>query len=77
MIAALSVPELCLSFYFVCDDQIQISCAVQNGESSRDLTTRLAVGCWLGKRVSTLIGYLSTDGLNCLTVKYLASWHLE
>ena len=39
MIAALSVPEHCLSFYFVCDDQIQISCAVglENGESSRDL----------------------------------------
>ena len=30
MVAALSVPEHCLSFYFVCDgdDQIQISCAV-------------------------------------------------
>ena len=28
MTAALSVPEHCLSFYFVCDDQIQISCAV-------------------------------------------------
>ena len=28
MIAALSVPEHCLSFYFVCDDQIQISGAV-------------------------------------------------
>ena len=28
VIAALSVPEHCLSFYFVCDDQIQISCAV-------------------------------------------------
>ena len=27
--------------------------------------------------VSTLIGYLLTDGLNCLTVKYLAGWHLE
>ena len=26
MIAALSVPEHCLSFYFVCDDHIQISC---------------------------------------------------
>ena len=28
MIAALSVPEHCLSFYFIFDDQIQISCAV-------------------------------------------------
>ena len=28
VIAALSAPEHCLSFYFVCDDQIQISCAV-------------------------------------------------
>ena len=28
VIAALSVPEHYLSFYFVCDDQIQISCAV-------------------------------------------------
>ena len=39
MIAALSVPEHFLSFYFVCNDQIQISCCVitQNGESSRDL----------------------------------------
>ena len=27
--------------------------------------------------VSTLIGYLLTDGLNCLTVKYLFGWHLE
>ena len=40
MIAALSVPGHCLSFYFVCDDQIQISflCCVimQNGDSSRD-----------------------------------------
>ena len=25
---ALSVPEHCLSFYFVCDGKIQISCAV-------------------------------------------------
>ena len=41
------------------------------------LTTRPAVWCWLGKMVSTLIGYLLTDGLNCLTVKYLAGWHLE
>ena len=24
-------------------------------------------GCWLGLKVSTLIGYLLTDGLNCLT----------
>ena len=24
-------------------------------------------GCWLGFKVSTLIGYLLTDGLNCLT----------
>ena len=38
-----------------------------------------------GKKVSTLIGYLLTDGLNCLTVKYLScltvkyitGWHLE
>ena len=40
MIAALSVPENCLSFYSVCDgdDQIQISCVImQDGESSRDL----------------------------------------
>ena len=36
MIAALSVPEHCLSFYFVCDDQFQIM-ITQNGESSRDL----------------------------------------
>ena len=28
VIAALSVPQHCLYFYFVCDDQIQISCAV-------------------------------------------------
>ena len=45
--------------------------------TSHFLTTRLAVGCWLRKKVSTLIGYLLTDGLNCLTVKYLAGWHLE
>ena len=29
------------------------------------------------KKVSTLIGYLLTDGFNYLTVKYLAGWHLE
>ena len=45
--------------------------------TSHFLTTRPAVGCRLGKKVSTLIGYLLTDGLNCLTVKYLAGWHLE
>ena len=28
VIAALSIPEHCLSFYFVCDDQVQISWAV-------------------------------------------------
>ena len=40
MIAALSVPEHCLSFYFVCDDQSQnfLCCVItQNGESSHDL----------------------------------------
>ena len=31
------------------------------------------LGCWVWKKVSTLIGYLLTDGLNCLTVKYLFS----
>ena len=45
--------------------------------TSHFLTTRPAVGCWLGENVSTLIGYLLTDGLNCLIVKYLAGWHLE
>ena len=40
--------------------------------TSHFLTTRSAIGCWLRKKVSTLIGYLFTDGLNCLTVKYLA-----
>ena len=45
--------------------------------TSHFLTTRSAIGCWLRKKVSTLIGYLLTDGLNCLTVKYLAGWHLE
>ena len=36
VIAALSVPE---HIFLLCDDQIQISCAVitQNGESRRDL----------------------------------------
>ena len=38
--------------------------------------SQTAVG-WLGKMVSTLTGYLLTDGLNCLTVKYLAGWHFE
>ena len=38
---------------------------------------RPAVGCWLVKKISTLIGYLLTDGLNYLTVKYLAGWHFE
>ena len=45
--------------------------------TSHFLTTRSAIGCWLRKKVSTLIGYLLTNGLNCLTVKYLAGWHLE
>ena len=45
--------------------------------TSHFLTTRPAIGSWLRKKVSTLIGYLLTDGLNCLTVKYLAGWHLE
>ena len=44
--------------------------------TSHFLTTRPAIGCLLRKKVSTLIGYLLTDGLNCLTVKYLAGWHL-
>ena len=39
------------------------------------LDPQLGVG-W-GKKVCTLIGYLLTDGLNCLIVKYLAGWHLE
>ena len=39
------------------------------------LGPQLGVGC--GKKVSTSIGYLLTDGLNCLTVKYLAGWLLE
>ena len=34
-------------------------------------------GDWLGEKVSTLVGYLLTDGLNCLTVKYSAGWHLQ
>ena len=38
---------------------------------------RPTVGCWLVKKISTLIGYLLTDGLNYLTVKYLAGWHFE
>ena len=50
MIAALSVPEHCLSFYFVCDDQIQISCAV----GLRKMENLAA----------TLVGYLLIDGLN-------------
>ena len=35
--------------------------------TSHFLTTRSAIGCWLRKEVSTLIGYLLTDGLNYLT----------
>ena len=38
---------------------------------------RPAVGCWLVKKISTLVGYLLTNGLNYLTVKYLAGWHFE
>ena len=44
--------------------------------TSHFLTTRPAAGAWLGKKVSTLIGYLLTDGLNCLTVKYLGCYAL-
>ena len=40
--------------------------------TSHFLTTRPAVGYWLGRKVCTLIGYLLTDSLNCLTVKCLA-----
>ena len=43
MIAALSVPEHCLSFYFVCDDQIQISCAV----GLRKMENPAATFCYL------------------------------
>ena len=43
MIAALSVPEHCLSFYFVCDDQIQISCAV----GLRKMENLAATFCYL------------------------------
>ena len=49
VIAALSVPEHCLSFYFVCDGDDQI---LQNGESNRDLllsvTNRKALARLLG-----------------------------
>ena len=103
MIAALPVPAHCLSFYFVCDDQIRISCAVwrkmenlaatfcylwltkklwllpplQNIyyiTTSHFLTTQPAIGCRLRKKVSTLIGYLLTDGLkfNCQIFSQLA-----
>ena len=61
-----------LLIFLLCDDQIQISCTI-----SHFLTTRPTVGCWLVKKISTLTGYLLTDGLNYLTVKYLAGWHLE
>ena len=43
--------------------------------SSHFLTTRPAVGCWLRKKVSTLIGYLLTEGLklfNCQIFSRLA-----
>ena len=106
MVAALSVPEHCLSFYFVCDDQIQISCAMwlRNMEylSMTFCYLWLTEKLWLlGAQppppeppfktlitkyyqslphnstrswvlVSTLIGDLLIDGLDCLTVKYLA-----
>ena len=49
MISALSVPEHCLSFYFVCDDGLTkfkfsdfLCCVItQNGEASRDLLLSL------------------------------------
>ena len=37
VIAALSVPEHCLSFYFVCDGDDLCCVITQNEESSRDL----------------------------------------
>ena len=78
MIAALSVPEHCSSFYFVCDDGLtKFSVLCDYITTSHFLTTRPAVGYWLGKKVYILICYLLTDGFNCLTVKYLAGWHLE
>ena len=42
---------------------------------SQRVDPQLGVLGW--KKVSTLIGYLLTDGLNCLTVKHVAGWHLE
>ena len=64
----------------------------QNEESSRDLllsvTNRKALAPWGTAPQSPspppththhfkTLGYLLTDGLNCLTVKYLAGWHLD
>ena len=43
--------------------------------TSHFITTRPAIGCWLRKKVSTLIGYLLTDGLklfNCQIFSWLA-----
>ena len=37
------------------------------------LTTQPAIGCWLRKKVSTLIGYLLTDGLNLFNCQ-IFSW---
>ena len=46
-----------------------------NFTTSHFLTTRPAVGCCLGKKVSTLIDYLLMDGLNCQIFSRFGIWN--
>ena len=82
MIAALSVPEHWLSFYFICDDQIQISCAV----GLRKMENLAATFCylWLTEKLWPLspppnlqnIYYITTSQLGVGWGKRLVLWYL-
>ena len=72
MIAALSVPEHCLSFYFVCDDQIQISCAV----GLRKMENLAATFCylWLTEKL-WLLGAQPPDLHPLQNIYYITTSH--
>ena len=65
MMAELSVPEHCLSFYFVCVEPPFKTLITLLPVTFSQLDPQLGV-VW-GKKVNTVTGYLLTDGLNCLT----------
>ena len=73
MIAALSVPEHCLSFYFVCDDQIQISCAV----GLRKMENLAATFCylWLTEKLLLLGGTAPDPPHPLQNIYYITTSH--